>query len=430
MKGCEPMRVRSSIVLVYLVAACGGDGEATNDTATHSDADAVTDATGDAEIADSTDTGTSPDDGIDVGSDEHDVGSETGVGDDVDLDTDVDSDTDAVIDSDTSDGLDVTSTPWRSALYPEDWTPATTHASGAFLHDFSWAGYHHGERELGAGLGEQGLDGLARFDVTAYGATPVALDAPGEALDATAAFQAAIDAASGAGGGHVFAPAGLYRIDGQLRIQASRVVLGGEGADRTRLWMTKLDGMSYAAHIRFAGASQVIATSLLTADAHAREHVVRVADASLFMVGDDVRLGQVITDAFVAEHGMTGTWRAFNGAWQPFFHRTVTAVDAEAGTVTLDVPLRYPMKVVHGASLERVTGLLREVGLHDLGVANAVGWEAAWATNQVHALALEHVADAWVRGVASFPSPGAPTRGSGPAPTSSRAASSSSCPSG
>ena len=31
----------------------------------------------------------------------------------------------------------------------------------------------------------------------------------------------------------------------------------------------------------------------------------------------------------VAEHGMTGTWQAFNGTWQPFFRRTVVAIDRD-----------------------------------------------------------------------------------------------------
>src|SRR5690348_15837769 len=34
---------------------------------------------------------------------------------------------------------------WRSALSPEDWTPAFTDAEGRFLHDFSYAGYRAGD---------------------------------------------------------------------------------------------------------------------------------------------------------------------------------------------------------------------------------------------------------------------------------------------
>src|SRR5690625_384197 len=37
---------------------------------------------------------------------------------------------------------------WRSALYPIDWHPDMRDEAGRFLHDFSYAGYHAGERPL------------------------------------------------------------------------------------------------------------------------------------------------------------------------------------------------------------------------------------------------------------------------------------------
>ena len=74
---------------------------------------------------------------------------------------------------------------------------------GRFLHDFSYAGYHNGE----APLPEVELEGA--FDVVAdFGA-----DSSGE-TDATSAIQAAIDGASDAGGGVVYFPSGVYRLDG------------------------------------------------------------------------------------------------------------------------------------------------------------------------------------------------------------------------
>ena len=50
---------------------------------------------------------------------------------------------------------------WRSALYPENWTPDFKGAEGRFLHDFSYAGYHKGEVPIPTNpLGET-------YDVTA-----------------------------------------------------------------------------------------------------------------------------------------------------------------------------------------------------------------------------------------------------------------------
>ena len=54
---------------------------------------------------------------------------------------------------------------------------------------------------------------------------------------------------------------------------------------------------------------------------------MRVRDASGMKPGMDVSVGWVITDAFVAEHHMAGTWKVFNGKWRSFFRRTVAAID-------------------------------------------------------------------------------------------------------
>lgn len=38
---------------------------------------------------------------------------------------------------------------WRSALYPEDWTPdIAPDDAGRFIHDFSYAGYAMGEKPI------------------------------------------------------------------------------------------------------------------------------------------------------------------------------------------------------------------------------------------------------------------------------------------
>jgi hypothetical protein len=77
------------------------------------------------------------------------------------------------------------------------------------------------------------------------------------------------------------------------------------------------------------------------------------------------------------------------------------------------VPLRYPAKVRDQASLRLETGYLREVGVEELAVSNAVGWTEAWQSQRVHVLELDAVADGWVRNVVSFASPAAPPSGPG-----------------
>jgi len=324
---------------------------------------------------------------------------------DADLDPDTaDEDTDDAADSEVPEDTWPPAGPWRSRLYPEGWEPGYAVEPGRALQDYSWAGYRNGEAPPGEDAPTLVIDAVAE-----HGADPTG------ASDATAAIQAAIDAAEVAGGAVVSLPAGLYMIDGTLRVGASRVVLRGAGPEATRLHFTRFEGMTGKSHLTFRGVTAGGEEVGLAADASVFDRVVAVVDAGELAVGDDVALGWVISDAFVADHGMSGTWTAFNGTWQPFFRRTVVAVDrdAEPPTVTLDVPLRYPALTRDGASLRREPGVLHEVGVESLGVANAVGWDDAWSQTQVHAIELDGVADGWIRDVASFASPLAPTSGEG-----------------
>jgi hypothetical protein len=297
--------------------------------------------------------------------------------------------------------------PWRSALYPEDWTPSHTDDEGRFLHDFSYAGYR-----LGTDLSERPRPSLT-FDVTAFGAS-----ADGSA-DATAAIQQAIDTAVSSSEPHagavVYFPAGTYRIDGRLFVRGSGIVLRGEGPASSRLHFTSSAGMSFRAHLTFGTALDHGSPVPLARDASHRNTFVEVVDASAFNIGDDIAIGWVITEDFVREHAMEGVWRAFNGTWQPFFRREIVAIDRDhtPHRIYFKVPLRYPLKVRDQASVQVETGHTTECGLESMGVANAVGWHEAWDNSQVHAVAFEGVKDCWVLDVSSFASPSAPTEGPG-----------------
>ncbi|MBN2496687.1 MAG: hypothetical protein JXR96_19005 [Deltaproteobacteria bacterium] len=285
--------------------------------------------------------------------------------------------------------------PWRSALYPEGWTPAWTDPEGRFLHDFSYAGYH-----LAEGDPADEPPGV-RVSVLDFGADP-----DGQA-DSTAALQAALDEAGQAGGGVVLVPEGLYRCDGLLAVDRSGVVLRGEGAERSRVFFTRDGDMDNLASIGFYGSPASGPDLLLAEDARERSFEVSVWDRADLAPGDDVELGAVITDDFIAEHGMTGTWQASAGQWRAFFRRTISSVDGSSApyAIALDAPVRYPLKVRDAASLRRVTGLISEVGVEDLGLANAVSQAGAEACSRAHVLAFIQAKDAWVRRVASFAPP-------------------------
>ena len=292
---------------------------------------------------------------------------------------------------------------WWSDLVPPEWTPEFTDDEGRFVHDFSYAGYHNSEAPIPL------LEEAELFDVTLYGADAVG----GE--DATAAFQAAIDAAAAAGGGIVFLPAGLYKCDGLLTVSGSHLVVRGAGPDQTKVYFTRHSEMTGKSHLSFVGAVGTVVELPLVEDGVARSRDLFVADASDLVPGDDVSLGWVITDEFIEAHGMTGTWAAFNGAWQTFFRGQVAEVyvDETPNRVMLDVPLRYPALMSDSASLKKEVGYLAEVGLEHLSLSNAVGWDEAWANERTHAAQFSGVKDSWILNVASFESPLSPSDGNG-----------------
>lgn len=287
---------------------------------------------------------------------------------------------------------------WRSALYPDDWTADFTDESGRFLHDFSYAGYRNGDVPPPTEFPG------ARIEVQA--------DRAGEE-DATDAIQAVIDEVGALGGGTVFFPAGLYRVDGLLTVRDSGVVLQGEGHERSRLWFTRAKGMTDRASLTFRGEVRTEPLRLLAADASNRDLHLFLEDVSGLEPGDSVSVGWTITDDFIERHGMTGVWKSFNGKWKSFFRREVVAVDRQTTPprVTLDVPMRYPAFLSDEAGVKVETGYLTECGLVSLGVSNAVDEEAAWEALRVHVVDFVQTADCFVRDVASFAPPTEPDDG-------------------
>ncbi len=298
--------------------------------------------------------------------------------------------------------LGASAEPFRSALYPQDWHTGFTGPGGAFLHDFSHAGYKNGEVPL-----PDPPSGTV-FDVTTHGA-----DITG-AADATAPIQAAIAAAQSAGGGVVYFPAGLYRCDGTLLVTQSNVVLQGAGADSSRVYFTQWSGMDDKAHLTFSGSVSRGPDIPLAVDGQNGASFVEVADAGGLAVGDDIAVGWVITPDFVAEHNMTGTWQVSLNQWRPIFRRRVVSVDSivTPNRVMLDVPLRYPAKLRDSASVRVETGYISECGILGLGFSNAVAYADAWSLEREHLVLFQGAKDCWALRIESFASPlAADTRG-------------------
>ena len=304
-------------------------------------------------------------------------------------------------------------TRWRSSLYPDSWLPGFS-SGDLLLQDFSYAGYHLGEDPLPSAVAGPVLDVTDGI----YGADPTG------SSDSTAAIQAALDDAGSVGGGTVFLPEGSYLVappgneSYALRIRDDGVVLRGAGRELTFLINTRTE-MRNRQVIRIEPNNSVDWTSstgmevLLTADGAAGDMTVELADASGVAANDLVVLRSSATEAWIADHDMTGDWTSASLQGPTFLRRVVTV---SGNTVELDIPLRYPLLVRDEARVEPAGPHVAEVGLEDfsLGMVQHPG-TSGWAdadynspgtpAYEVHgsdAIRFQRAIDSWVLRVGSF----------------------------
>lgn len=305
--------------------------------------------------------------------------------------------------------------PWRSALYPTNWTPGFSDAQGRFLHDFSFAGYHRGEVPVPTRAG-------SLVDVTQ---APYLVDKTGIA-DVTPQIQRALDDAGSRGGGVVYLPAGTYRVRPQdvnsfaLHLRYSNVVLRGAGRDQTLVFNDATDmrgkKVLYVAprSTPLTWHSGEVGATRIETDLPAPTTVLPVASVEGFAPGDWVVVKADATDAWIAEHGMTGKWTtaALRGValW-----RRVVAVARVARALIIDTPTRYPLLRRDGARVYKTAAPLQEVGVEQLAIGmreNLTPGTAeehydtpgtgAYQMHDSYALYLNHVVDGWIKNVSSF----------------------------
>lgn len=318
--------------------------------------------------------------------------------------------------------------PWRSTLYPEDWQPphqtANTTPVGfvadTFLQDYSYAGYHSGERPIPQ------PDSPTFNAVTDFDADPTGQ------LDSTAAIQAAIDAAAQNGGGIVFLPAGNYRLslpaDGDtcLQIDTSNIVLRGAGPNRTYLFNTSIE-MRHAEIIRIrppdwgSWTTESSTPILIASDALGPTTTLHLDTITNLAIGDWIVIHNPATNAFVEDlkmgPGSDGvSWLDQAGSLGgPRVLRQITSVNAEAKTITLDIPTRWFLKTRDGARVYKTASHLSEVGLENFSIGNlriagstfaeSDYTDPAKSAHHAHdsfAIEMRGVVNGWIREVQSY----------------------------
>ncbi|MCX7045186.1 MAG: glycosyl hydrolase family 28-related protein [Candidatus Sumerlaeota bacterium] len=304
---------------------------------------------------------------------------------------------------------------WRSSLYPSSWTPGYQDSQSRFLHDFSYAGYHNSEADIPT------TPPGAVFDVTK---SPYRADKTGKDL-ATTNIQAAIDAAGAAGGGIVYLPAGTYRIKPgagasySLRINKNGVVLRGAGPGQTFLFndetymRSKVAILVTAPSVSWHSALGGTTINLAKDVGSTPTKTIYLSSVSGLKAGDWIVVRADCTDAFIAEHGMTGLWdSSLQGIT---FYRRIESVSTSAKTITIDIPTRHYVKLRDNARIYKVAAHLQEAGIEQLSIGNRENLKSGSGENDYdtsgtmaydahgsHLIQFSHVVNGWLQYVQTY----------------------------
>ncbi|MBN2611233.1 MAG: T9SS type A sorting domain-containing protein [Bacteroidales bacterium] len=269
-----------------------------------------------------------------------------------------------------------TSRQWRSSLYPEDWKPGFKDSDGRFLHDFSYAGYHSGEKNL-----PDIQENILNVTLPPYNADNTGVE------DVTSVIQKAIEDAGASGGGVVYLPEGTYRIvvpdtsDAALLITGDSIILRGDGPEKTFIFHDQ-DSMRFKSIIKFGsedanwfepkGFSAALTTDLLEPS-----RIIPVDSVSGFKTGDMVVIASQPTDGFIEDHLMTGYWTA--GAIKGVaFLRRIDSVDTENNLLFIDAPTRYFLKTRDHSAVYHAGNHISECAVENLSVGNRQNSKSGW----------------------------------------------------
>jgi Family of unknown function (DUF6298)/Putative collagen-binding domain of a collagenase len=236
--------------------------------------------------------------------------------------------------------------------------------------------------------------------------------------DDTALLQGALDRvasmAVGADGfrGAVVLSSGRFRVEGQLHMRASGVVLrgAGRGANGT---VIVAEGIGRRTLIE-VGAEKIVALDSATEvqdDVPAGGKVLRLASTEGVAVGDHVVVRRPSTEEWIGAVGMTnlpGTFANQRLDWKPGSHdlvwdRTVAAVNAQANQVKLDAPITTALELKYGGgTVARVKngGTPERIGVENMVLESI--YDGTRPKDEEHswiAILLDNVQDAWVRNV-------------------------------
>ncbi|MCA9189172.1 MAG: DUF6298 domain-containing protein [Pirellulaceae bacterium] len=230
--------------------------------------------------------------------------------------------------------------------------------------------------------------------------------------DDTAMLQAAVDQVSSLPlrddgfRGAVWMQPGTYRVSGQIRLNASGVVLRGSGAtdDGTVVIATGTDRRALIAisspAMRVLGDEAIrIVDDIVPVGATA----VTCAQLDGLSVGQTIRITRPSTEAWIKEVGAD----AFGVGWRPgsrdlVWERTIKAIDGN--TVRFEVSITTAIEQRFGGATITVveeTGRVDHVGIEDLQLTSAFDTDNPFDEQHAwHGVVVDRAEDSWIRRVA------------------------------
>lgn len=288
----------------------------------------------------------------------------------------------------------------NSGLWGKDgeaWT------AGGRLPDFSFAGYERGEKEIPV---YETSANVRDFGAKGDGTT-----------DDSAAFQRALDKAPE---GAVLVPAGRYVIGKPLLLKRSKVVLRGEGNDKSVLffptplneilpdWGATTTGKrtsNYSwsgGYVRIQGENRGETLASVEKGALRGARSLTVKSAGKLKVGQEIEIRQRdMKDNSLAEHlysGDPGPMKNLKGRMRTSLVTRIT--DLDGGTVTFDRPLRCDVELRWKPEICAFEPKVEQSGVEGLGFEFPVTPYGGHFTELgYNPLVLEGVANCWVKNV-------------------------------
>lgn len=271
------------------------------------------------------------------------------------------------------------------------------------LPDFSHAGYRNGETAI--------PDYPVTTSVADFGARG------DDDEDDTQAFLAAIEATDR---GAILVPPGRYIITKMLRIQKTGVVLRGAGAERTTLYFpTPLQVVEpnlssttggrptsryswSGGFVRLDGKLGQAPLGRITAPARRGDRRITVADPGALQAGQVVEVFVKDTpENTLARHLYAddpGDTAKLLGRMTTSLITRVAAIDADAGVVTLERPLRFDLRAEWAPVLRAFAPTVTDSGVEDMTFEfPATEYEGHFTEQGWNPVAFTGVAHCWAR---------------------------------